>query len=113
MALSALRNIGADRLVVAAVGITPRVATHPTYDQAMADRGTGKPVAAPPDGPSLVPGTHVEVQSGFDDSWQRGFVVEEVTSAGYRLRRESDGQVLPELPHERVRRQRSRSTWWV
>jgi hypothetical protein len=66
-----------------------------------------------PAGPSLVVGTHVEVRSGLDDSWQPGFVVEEVTASGYRLRRESDGAVLPELPHERVRRQRKRSTWWV
>jgi hypothetical protein len=105
--------MGADRLVVATGGITPRVATRPTYDQAMADQGSGEPATMPAEGPSLVPGTHVEVQSGFDESWQRGFVVEEVTPVGYRLRRESDGQVLPELPHERVRKQRSRSTWWV
>ena len=64
-------------------------------------------------GPSLAAGTHVEVQSGLDDSWQGGFVVEEVTEVGYRLRRESDGAVLPELRHERVRRRRKRSTWWV
>jgi hypothetical protein len=64
-------------------------------------------------GPSLAVGTHVEVRSGLDDSWQDGFAVEEVTAAGYRLRRESDGTVLPELPHQRVRRRRKRSTWWV
>jgi hypothetical protein len=64
-------------------------------------------------GPSLTPGTHVEVQSAFDDSWAAGFVVDQVTEAGYHLRRESDGAVLPELPHERVRRRRKRSTWWV
>jgi hypothetical protein len=64
-------------------------------------------------GPSLTPGTQVEVQSQFDGTWAAGFVVEEVTGTGYRLRRESDGEVLPELPHERVRRRRKRSTWWV
>lgn len=64
-------------------------------------------------GPSLPVGTHVEVRSEFDGSWQGGFVVDEVTEVGYLLRRESDGAVLPELPHERVRRQRKRSTWWV
>jgi hypothetical protein len=64
-------------------------------------------------GPSLTVGTHVDVQSAFDDTWQPGFVVEEVTAIGYLLRRESDGAVLPELPHERVRRRRKRSTWWV
>ncbi len=64
-------------------------------------------------GPALTVGTHVDVQSQFDGSWQPGFVVAEVTAIGYRLRRESDGEVLPELPHERVRRRRTRSTWWV
>ncbi len=64
-------------------------------------------------GPSLVPGTHVEVQSGLEGTWQDGFVVVEVTATGYRLRREMDGALLPDLPHERVRRRRKRSTWWV
>ncbi len=78
----------------------------------MADRGA--PEATFPDdpvGPSLVPGTHVEVRSGLDDTWEGGFVVEDVTEAGYRLRREMDDAILPELPHERVRRRRT--TWWV
>ena len=69
----------------------------------MADLGT----------PSLITGTNVEVQSGLDGTWQGGFVVEEVTDTGYRLRREMDDAVLPDLPHERVRRRRTRSTWWV
>lgn len=64
-------------------------------------------------GPDLPAGTHVEVRSEFDGSWQPGFVVDEVTDRGYRLRRESDHAVLPELPQERVRRRRTRSTWWV
>ena len=55
----------------------------------------------------------MEVQSGLRGVWQDGFVVEEVTDTGYRLRREMDGAVLPDLPHERVRRRRKRSTWWV
>jgi hypothetical protein len=71
---------------------------------------TEAPAAA---GPSLAVGTQVEARSGFDGSWQHGFVVEEVTERGYRLRRESDGTLLPELPHEQVRRRRKRSTWWV
>ena len=73
----------------------------------------GATEAGPAAGPSLPVGTHVEVRSSLDDSWQAGFVVEEVTEVGYLLRRESDGAVLPELPHERVRRQRTRSTWWL
>ncbi|MGK2947982.1 MAG: hypothetical protein ACSLFP_05370 [Acidimicrobiales bacterium] len=64
-------------------------------------------------GPSLATGTHVEVRSSLDGTWQDGFVVEEVTDSGYRLRREMDGALLPDLPHDRVRRRRTRSTWWV
>ncbi|MDP1819745.1 MAG: hypothetical protein Q8K58_07585 [Acidimicrobiales bacterium] len=78
-----------------------------------ADRRMEGSAGADGQGPSLPSGTRVEVQSGFDETWQRGFVVEEVTPVGYRLCRESDGQVLPEIPHQRVRRQRTRSTWWV
>lgn len=93
-------------MVVPTVGIDPTVAT---YDQAMADLGaTGEGI-----GPSIAVGTHVEVRSSLDGSWQDGFVVEEVTTIGYRLRREMDGALLPDLPHDRVRRRRTRSTWWV
>jgi hypothetical protein len=76
----------------------------------MADVGTPEGAVS---GPSLPAGTHVEVQDGLDGSWHGGFVVEEVTETGYRLCREMDGAVLPELPHERDRRRRTRSTWWV
>jgi hypothetical protein len=77
----------------------------------MADLGApeGSTVA----GDLLPVGTHVEVRSGLDGSWQVGFVVQEVTDAGYRLLREMDGAVLPDLPHERIRRRRKRSTWWL
>jgi hypothetical protein len=65
------------------------------------------------DAPSLEVGAKVEVASGFDGSWQRGFVIAEVTESGYVLRREVDGSTLPELPTDRVRRERKRETWWV
>jgi hypothetical protein len=81
-------------------------ATEGVADQGAADQGAAA-------GPSLPVGTHVEARSSLDDTWQSGFVVEEVTEIGYRLRRESDGALLPEVAHERVRRQRKRSTWWV
>jgi hypothetical protein len=77
----------------------------------MADLGA--PVTSAAAGPSLPVGTHVEVSSAFDGSWQEGFVVQEVTETGYRLLREMDGAILPDLPHERVRRRRKRSTWWL
>ena len=57
----------------------------------MAEEGAlGGPAPA---GPSLPVGTHVETRTGFDGSWQSGFVVAEVTERGYRLRRESDGTI--------------------
>ena len=43
----------------------------------------------------LRPGTSVEVRSSFDRGWKRGFQVESVHGGGYRLRRLSDGSVLP------------------
>lgn len=49
-------------------------------------------------------GTTVEVQSRFDDRWTRGFTVVDVTDEGYRLRRQSDGSVLPAwFPREQLR----------
>jgi hypothetical protein len=62
---------------------------------------------------ALPRGTHVEVRSGFDDSWQQGFVIHEVRTDSYVLRRESDGRLLPDIARDRVRRPRSRQTWWV
>jgi hypothetical protein len=43
----------------------------------------------------LKPGTRVEVRRRFDQSWTRGFEVAEVQASTYRLRRCSDGAVLP------------------
>jgi hypothetical protein len=63
----------------------------------------------------LAPGTKVEVRTSFDRSWSRGFeVVEALGEESYRVRRHSDDVVLPvALPAEDVRRERSRSYWWV
>jgi hypothetical protein len=60
------------------------------------------------------PGTRVEVRSRFDDRWARGFEVTEVLPAGYRLRRLSDGSVLPvAFPFDDVRRERRKQgMWW-
>ena len=68
------------------------------------------------------PGTRVEVRSRFDRRWARGFEVAELLAPAsaaadhrYRIRRRSDGSVLPtEFDAEEVRTEkRGRSMWWV
>ena len=62
----------------------------------------------------LAPGTRLEVRSGFDRSWSKGFVVEDAGPSGYRLRRRSDRSVLPTtFPSSDVRAERRTSMWWV
>ena len=45
--------------------------------------------------PTIPVGTPVEVRNRFCSSWSRGFDVAETADDGYRLRRQSDGYVLP------------------
>lgn len=65
------------------------------------------------------PGTRVEVRSRFDQRWSRGFeisdVVDEAGITRYRLRRRSDGALLPVLfDDDDVREEKRRSKmWWV
>jgi hypothetical protein len=66
------------------------------------------------------PGARIEVRSRFDQRWARGFeLVEIVVDAGqaqYRVRRRSDGSVLPALfvdDDVREEKKRSSSMWWV
>lgn len=62
----------------------------------------------------LKAGTAVEVRSRFEGSWSRGFEIEEALDEGYRIRRLSDGSVLPVVLHpDEIRRERRRQTWWV
>lgn len=62
---------------------------------------------------TIPPATRVEVRTEFDRSWTNGFTVEERTPEGYRLRRRSDGRVLPRIfPFDEVRHER-RNLWWV
>ena len=68
----------------------------------------------------MEPGTRVEVRSRFDERWTRGFEVAEVVSeeepepVRYRIRRRSDGSVLPSLfVGDEVREEKKRSMWWV
>jgi hypothetical protein len=43
----------------------------------------------------LSPGAAVEVMNRFERQWSRGFEVVDVVDGGYRLKRLSDGAVLP------------------
>ena len=45
--------------------------------------------------PALAVGSPVEVQNRFCSAWSGGFEVADATSRGYRVRRQSDGYVLP------------------
>ena len=60
-------------------------------------------------------GTPVDVRSRFVGDWSRGFeVAERVADEGYRVRRLSDGTVLPDVFDENdVRPQRRRHDPWV
>ncbi|MFN8051958.1 MAG: hypothetical protein U0Q22_11000 [Acidimicrobiales bacterium] len=54
---------------------------------------------------TLALGTSVEVRRRFDQEWARGFEVASAAEDGYRLRRRSDGAVLPvSFPADDVRR---------
>jgi hypothetical protein len=69
----------------------------------------------------MQPGTRIEVRSRFDRRWARGFEVDACVAeasdrpAGYRVRRRSDGAVLPSLfVDDEVREERrGRSMWWI
>ena len=62
----------------------------------------------------LARGTRVDVRSRFVGAWSRGFEVEEAVAQGYRIRRVSDGAVLPDVfSDEEVRAERRKqSMWW-
>ena len=58
-------------------------------------------------------GTQVEVRRRFDQHWAKGFEVADHADDGYRLRRLSDGEVLPvPFDEESLRKERKKSTWW-
>ncbi len=65
----------------------------------------------------MKPGTKVEVRDRFDRRWTRGFEVAENVEtgegAGYRIRRLSDGSVLPVVfGADEVRREKKKDFWW-
>ncbi|HEV7888002.1 MAG TPA: hypothetical protein VGO92_10620 [Acidimicrobiales bacterium] len=63
----------------------------------------------------LKPGTRVEVRSRFDGRWSRGFEVAQVLDHAYKLKRMSDGSVLPtDFEEQDVRHERRRQgMWWA
>ncbi len=63
----------------------------------------------------LSPGRHVEVRNRFTGAWSRGFDIAEVVPGGYRIRRLSDGSLLPTLfPRDDVRPRppKKAGLWW-
>ena len=78
----------------------------------MSDPGVS--VTSPDRGP-LSPGSHVEVRNRFTGTWSRGFDLVEIVDVGYRVRRLSDGSVLPTVfPPEDVRPRppKKAGLWW-
>lgn len=64
---------------------------------------------------ALAPGTRVDVKTRYIGSWTRGFeVAEHLSGDGYRVRRVSDGSILPEpLSIDEVRpEKRKQGLWW-
>lgn len=61
----------------------------------------------------------MEVRSRFESRWSRGFEIDEIVAVGsddplYRLRRRSDGSVLPTLfVDDDVREEKRNGMWWV
>lgn len=66
--------------------------------------------------PTVGPGMSVEVRRRFDQRWTRGFEVAEVVGGRYRLKRLSDGEILPvEFDAEEIRpeRKKRQGMWWA
>ena len=62
----------------------------------------------------LEPGTKVEVRRRFDQHWSRGFEVAETVDDGYKVKRLSDGSILPVVfDEDEVRPEKKKSSlWW-
>ena len=62
----------------------------------------------------LSKGTRVEVRDRFQGWWARGFEVAGTEEGRYRIRRLSDGSILPGLfARTEIRRERHRrAMWW-
>jgi hypothetical protein len=62
----------------------------------------------------LPPGAPVDVRNRFVGSWSHGFEIAERVAGGYRVRRLSDGSVLPDVfSSDDVRpERRKQGLWW-
>ncbi len=62
----------------------------------------------------LAPGTRIDVRDRFVGAWSHGFEVAEPGDGGYRIRRLSDGSVLPDVfPDDDIRPERKKQgLWW-
>lgn len=58
-------------------------------------------------------GEQVEVHTRFNDSWVPGFEIAEVAGSGYRVRRRSDGSLLPNVTSESDLRPVSSAQFWI
>lgn len=65
-------------------------------------------------GAPLAPGTPVDVRNRFVGAWSHGFEIAERVGRGYRVRRLSDGTVLPDVfPDDDIRPERRKAgLWW-
>jgi len=62
---------------------------------------------------ALNQGDRVEVRRRFDAAWARGFEVAEISESGVRVKRLSDGEVLPvAFDPDDIRKERKRNDFW-
>jgi hypothetical protein len=62
---------------------------------------------------TLSAGDKVEVRRKFDAQWSKGFEVVEATASGFKIRRLSDGEILPvEFPERDIRKESRRNDFW-
>jgi hypothetical protein len=107
----AAARIDAARIDVARIDVA-RTDVAPLADTAATPTGAAAEPGARPTRP-VATGDKVEVRRRLDDHWARGFEILEVTDAGYRLRRLSDGVEIPAtFPPADVRKERKRDFWW-
>ncbi|MCB1003798.1 MAG: hypothetical protein KDB35_06395 [Acidimicrobiales bacterium] len=74
---------------------------------------TQDPTTSTMTAPLFPVGTRVEVRRRFDQHWAKGFEVADHDESGYRVRRLSDGELLPvSFDEPSLRKERKKSTWW-